>query len=249
MNLTRFFLLWHRKIGLVLIFFILLLAITGILLNHTSEIGLDRIYPQNKTLLNWYHINPQTKIRSFRSQHHQISLVKEQFYLDQQLLKDIEIKSLLGLIEYQNELIVLTQNQLLILNKEGELLEEITIEDGLPENIKQIGTYQNKLIFQTIKRGLVFDIETLESNTFPLSPTIFWSKPSLIPEILKQKLTLLSQNKSLTLEQVILDFHSGRFFGKMGVYIMDFVSLLLLFLSFSGFWMWLKRITNKKRQR
>jgi uncharacterized iron-regulated membrane protein len=42
-------------------------------------------------------------------------------------------------------------------------------------------------------------------------------------------------------ERVILDLHSGRFFGKLGPWLFDIAALLLILLSLSGAWIWLKR--------
>jgi len=51
----------------------------------------------------------------------------------------------------------------------------------------------------------------------------------------------------ISLEQIILDFHSGAIFKKEGKIFFDLVSLLLIFLSVSGIWIWLiKRKKGKK---
>jgi len=40
---------------------------------------------------------------------------------------------------------------------------------------------------------------------------------------------------------VILDLHSGRFFGQLGPWVFDAAAVLLILLSLSGTWIWLKR--------
>ena len=42
----------------------------------------------------------------------------------------------------------------------------------------------------------------------------------------------------ISLEQIILDFHSGAIFKKEGKLFFDLISLLLIFLSVSGIWIW-----------
>jgi len=42
----------------------------------------------------------------------------------------------------------------------------------------------------------------------------------------------------VSLEQVILDFHSGAIFQKTGKLFFDIISILLIILSFTGIWLW-----------
>ena len=48
------------------------------------------------------------------------------------------------------------------------------------------------------------------------------------------------RGKGLTIERVLLDMHSGRVVGKWGTYFMDLVAILMLVISATGIWMWLK---------
>jgi len=45
----------------------------------------------------------------------------------------------------------------------------------------------------------------------------------------------------LPVERVLLDLHSGRFFGRFGPWIFDTIAVLLILLALSGTWIWLKR--------
>jgi len=47
--------------------------------------------------------------------------------------------------------------------------------------------------------------------------------------------------RQISLERFLLDAHSGRFFGKYGVYVIDIAALLLLILSITGIWLWATR--------
>ena len=47
----------------------------------------------------------------------------------------------------------------------------------------------------------------------------------------------------MDLEQIVLDLHSGRLFGNIGVLVMDLVAILLIILSITGFIAW-----NSNRQ-
>ena len=45
----------------------------------------------------------------------------------------------------------------------------------------------------------------------------------------------------ITLERVVIDIHSGRFFGLSGVVITDLAAIAILFLAFSGVYTWFKK--------
>ncbi|MCK4834867.1 MAG: hypothetical protein KAT12_08810, partial [Gammaproteobacteria bacterium] len=68
--------LWHRRIGLLALVLIVILSITGIMLNHTERLALDKSYVNNSLLLNWYGIEPEDEPVSFQvnhgTQHHVI---------------------------------------------------------------------------------------------------------------------------------------------------------------------------------
>ena len=44
----------------------------------------------------------------------------------------------------------------------------------------------------------------------------------------------------LSYERVLLDLHSGRIFGRVGVLVVDAAAVALLLLALSGFYMWFK---------
>lgn len=50
----------------------------------------------------------------------------------------------------------------------------------------------------------------------------------------------------ITMERVLIDIHSGRFFGTAGPWVMDLAGLALLFLLSSGIYNWYKRWQNTK---
>lgn len=53
----------------------------------------------------------------------------------------------------------------------------------------------------------------------------------------------------LTVDRVILDIHSGRFFGTLGPWVMDAMAVLFIILSVTGVYMWWHRSRELKRKR
>ncbi|MDP3677938.1 MAG: hypothetical protein Q8R23_02450, partial [Methylotenera sp.] len=53
---------------------------------------------------------------------------------------------------------------------------------------------------------------------------------------------------SLPLERIVLDLHSGRIFGRYGPLLMDVAALVLIVLSFSGVWIYLRTVRRQPRR-
>ena len=242
----RFFLAWHRKIGIVIALFVVLLSITGLLLNHTDRLHLAKININQKWILNWYHIRADIIFQHFETPHFQATVVAQQLYINQRLI-DIKASTLLGIATQNETWIILLKDQLLLFNQATELLENLTIDDGLPENITKISVEHHQLYLTDDQSIYTFDLETLESNRLTSSKKpLNWSIPQKVPNKLMAFFVKKMNPKGLPLERIILDLHSGRFFGQFGVYFIDMVAILMLFLSFSGMYMWFKRLTKRR---
>lgn len=67
----RFLLRWHWRIGITSVIFLLLLATTGLALNHARHIGLDQIYIDTEWILSLYNMDlppdvPQDMAEQYR---------------------------------------------------------------------------------------------------------------------------------------------------------------------------------------
>ena len=65
-----------------------------------------------------------------------------------------------------------------------------------------------------------------------------WSSTSKIIEPLKANVLEQYRGTGLTAERTLLDLHSGRIFGKWGVYFVDLIAVLFVFIAITGIWMW-----------
>lgn len=54
--------------------------------------------------------------------------------------------------------------------------------------------------------------------------------------------------EGLTVDRVLLDIHTGRFFGSYGHYVMDIAAILFLILSVTGFYMWYRRYSEQRKR-
>lgn len=230
---------WHRKVGITAAFFVMLLVVTGLLLNHTNNLNLQNIFVQSEKLLEWYNIQPEGQIKSFRVNQHWLTQIDGRLYFDQIELAD-HIEELYGTVRISDGFVVALDGSLLILTQSGELVERLSGSEGVPAGIKLIGLSEvGNIVIKAAHGDYIADLDTTEWQEQE-GLVVNWSIPDEIPEKLSEQLLTLYRGKGLPLERVIIDIHSGRVLGLAGVLLVDFMALLFLLLAMSGVWMWYK---------
>jgi len=225
---------WHRRIGFLCALFVLILSVTGLLLNHTSSLKLDSIKIHSSILANLYGLpSPQPLALQVNKQwvSHDGS---KQVYLQDKAIAQCSAP-LLGAAQHKELLHILCQEELLLLTPAGELLEIITPALGLPLETQALAVLDGQLLLKTANGTLNTDLESLQWTPVTIAPE-HWPNPQTPPAHLSQQLN--AQTPAIDLEQLLLDLHSGRLFGGFGVLVMDLSAVLLIVLSITGFVAW-----------
>ena len=240
--------LWHRYLGLTAALLVLVLSVTGLLLNHTSELGLDQRYARSDALLNWYGIRTPENGKSFAVGAHWVSLLGTQLFWDDTLL-DRATTALHGAVALGEFVVIGADADLLLLTADGELVERLDGAAGVPAGLNSIGLTPDKALaiysahgfYQTDTDFAVWhETDTLDAD---------WASPTTPPAALTAQLASAWRGHGLPLERVVLDLHSGRIAGPWGVYLMDAAAVVLLFLAFSGVWVWWRRRVSTRKHR
>ncbi len=230
---------WHRKVGITAAFFVMLLVVTGLLLNHTDKLNLQNIFVQSEKLLEWYNIQPKGQMKGFRVDQHWLIQIDGRLYFDQIELTD-HIEDLYGAVRINDGFVVALDGNLLILTQSGELVERLSGSEGVPAGIKSIGLSEvGNIVIKAAHGDYIADLDTAEWQEQE-GLVVSWSVADEIPDKLSEQLLRLYRGKGLSLERVIIDIHSGRVLGQAGVLLVDFMALLFLLLAMSGVWMWYK---------
>ncbi len=234
--------LLHRYLGIVSAFFILLLSLSGIMLNHTDDLELDTTYIDNPALLQWYGIQT-TPITNFQAEQFWVSFDGNTVYINKE--KTGNCKKLTGAHTFDTLLFISCENSLQIYNQHSQLIETIDKNFGLPTPVSGIGVNKknNKQQIYLLSQGSYYQInsQTLAFNKLN-SKSRQISLPAKAPTNVIKAIKIQSQNNGLNLERILLDIHSGRILGIFGVLLIDFAALLLIFMALSGLWVWLIRI-------
>lgn len=230
----------HRILGATIALFVLLLASTGILLNHTSDLKLDQRYLTWNWLLNHYGVTKIEPDTVFYLDNKVISQFGQQVFIDATPVLQ-ESSLLKGGINLGEMFVLATEQALLLFTADGEFVEKITSSMGIPAMIQNIGLFHGEPVVQT-RDGLWRSDFMLEQWEKLSLQGVGWSVPQPMPESVEQQLQQYFHGKGITVERVVLDIHNGHILGHYGPWLLDAIGALLLILSLTGIWMWLRRL-------
>lgn len=239
---------WHRYLGVTAALFVLVLAGTGVALNHSEGLALDEQFVSNPVLLDWYNIQAPATPLSFPVQNYWVSQWDSQLFLNSQRLGKFD-GNLLGVTFAENIIIVATNGRLLLFSTSGELIEELSGLQGVPAGLQRIGSLTDGRVAVTGAHGVYLtdtDFLTWQEPASP--PPVSWSGAQRLPRSLHESISRQFRTHILPVERVLLDVHSGRIAGDFGVFIMDGAAIILMFLALSGTWIWVFRGVKKRRQ-
>ncbi len=229
---------WHRFIGVVISLPVLLVSITGIALNHADSFGLNRTQVSNSTILNQYRMVPDKPIISFEDSGVWVSKLGKQVFLNGQRVTSSPGK-LVGFLSDDKIYHILTSKNLLLISaKENLLIDELGSE-SLPENSTGIAKKDGS-VFVSNPKG-VFKLSESKDSFIPVDPFPFPTKELLsLPKEFESKIFENFRGDGISLWRVVLDIHSGAFFGRIGVLLADLTALALILLTLTGLYNWWK---------
>ena len=226
----------HRYLGAVAAVFVAVLTVTGILLNHTEDFQLDQQYLNSPWLLSWYGIETDP-VTSFTTAAGWLSSDGYQLYLNAQPVG--ECQTLTGAVFADNTLVASCHDRLLLLTREGQLIETVDSLFGLPTPVNGLNTAEGTILLFSDAQPYRFD--TLALSFTSIHSELQPQQPAQLPAGLLSRIQHQAKNRHLSLERLVQDIHSGRILGLFGVLLMDGAALLLIFMAFSGLWIWLKK--------
>src|SRR5260221_4193121 len=127
--LLRLFLLrllrrWHARVGFSAMLFFLILAVTGLILNHGAGLGLDGRYVHAGWLARWYGIQSEPPREAFRSGHHVLVAANGRWLLDGKISGE-RLPQPVGLIELADIFVVASETALYLFRGDGQLIEKL----------------------------------------------------------------------------------------------------------------------------
>jgi hypothetical protein len=237
----------HRSLGAAAAVFILFMVLSGMVINHSNGLGLDQRHVSQSFLLGWYGLFAPDQIHSFAAGDNWISYAGSQLFLDDSHITSVS--NGVGAVFSNNMLIAASSDELLLLDTSGQLIERQPWSPPEAGPIESIGLLPDgTVVVKSTGQLWLADAELLgwqAAKETTSNPT--WSTSEPAPGSLIQSITEQYRGEGLSVERLLLDFHSGRIFGPIGVFVYDLLALAVGFLSISGLVLWIRGKRNGKR--
>ncbi|MDA9642695.1 PepSY domain-containing protein [Nitrosomonadales bacterium] len=228
---------FHLYVGLGISLLLIHLSITGIFLNHTDDLELNKTYISSTWILNLYGLNVPRPSKIFTIQQDNFSQFDTEVFFNNKPIFIFD-SELIGVIKDHENFIIAARDELFIVNQSGVLIDQQKI---LSFTIKSIGKYKEKIVIKDEQLNKWVGKSISDKWAPIIKNNLNWSQPGTMTPLNKKGIKQYFVGNGISLEQIILDFHSGAIFKKEGKLFFDLVSILLIFLSISGIWIWLKK--------
>ncbi|MGE0115679.1 MAG: PepSY domain-containing protein [Steroidobacteraceae bacterium] len=228
---------WHRRFGLALCLFAILLATTGIALNHTQDLQLARYTVQWPWLLELYGMPSNTPQQSFAVPGHWLSRWQQHVYFDAHATDLPPVDHLAGAVALPTGMALASQDSVWLLDAQAQVIDRLDRPGGAA--IAAVGLAQTQLQLRLTDASQWQANADLTAFEAANATDIEWSEPVVLPAGLVS--AIAQQAGGVSLERLLLDLHSGRLFSRLGIWLIDLSGLALLVLAITGLWMVLRR--------
>ena len=238
----------HRSLGVGAAGFIILMVLSGLAINHSKGLGFEQGHVSQDFLLDWYGLEEPEDIRSFAIGNDWLSFAGPHLYINGTPLADLS--GGIGAISTDDMLIAAGNEELLLLDHDGVLIERLPwnlVGSGLIETIGRLA--DGKIVIRSAGQLWQADSQLLGWKLLAdTTVTPDWSIPGPAPGELTQAIGRHYRGDGISLERLLLDLHSGRIFGPVGILVYDLLALAVGFLAISGLVFWLHGRRNFSRK-
>jgi hypothetical protein len=237
----------HRTLGAGGAIFILLMVLSGLAINHAEGLKLQQRLVSQPWVLDWYGLDEPGDIRSFNAGGRWLSFVGSQLYHDGNPVSPLA--NGIGVVFDGTMIIAAGSNELILLDNNGVLIERVPWNK--PEPIESVGLLADEaVIIKTASQLWQADAQLFQWQLIDDTAVApHWSSSESAPSEIRRAVTAQYRGSGLSLERLVLDLHSGRIFGSVGVLVYDFLALLVGFLAISGLVLWARGRKNGKGKR
>lgn len=234
---------WHRWLGIAAALFLLVFAITGIALNHSTRLGFDQHYLQQPFWQSLYQLDQNIAVSGIENNGHWFSQADGRLYFDQTHIGHGSAPN--AVLRFESFWVMASTNELRLIDDQGAVLETITAEQ-LPGRILNLGRVGEQLVIDSQYADFIGNIDNLNWQATRLSTPLSAAVRQTPPDDLVRSIRQDGQAHAITIERILLDIHNGRLFGLVGVVVMDSAAIALIALSVSGLLLW---ISYRRKQR
>lgn len=232
---TRQWRRWHRWLGLAVALPVLVLSVTGVLLNHIDSFGWSS-RPLPPLLARWYGAPVPDAVSAISLQGRWYAQANDSLFIDGE--KNLYCQApLRGVVQENGWTVVGCADELLLLDTQGQQVERMGPAYGVPA-FSGMGRNDRGLVLKTEQGLLQYNVDQLASVALPDDAAWIASRQQPLPDTMKQRIVAQSVPPSLNWQRLLLDLHAGRLFGLAGQLVMDLAALVLVILALTGTVIW-----------
>ena len=214
---------WHRHLAAIISIWLVILALSGILINHAHDWGLDH-KPLSATL--------QHLVYGIES--------NGEDYCKNLTASEVACGAVFARLSLPVGALLLDENSLFLLDEAGQLVEKLAASQlglrGLSAGLR-IGT---QIYLQDSEKTVVTDTELLNHTSVTAEA---------VAALNGSNWQVRSESaQSITWERLLLDLHAMRFLGPLAKVINDLMAVLILILALSGLWLYRLKVKANGNQ-
>lgn len=241
---------WHARAGLAAFAFLIWLALSGILLTRSVELGFDTARVDWPWLTRLYGLHAEAPANGFAAGAHYLAQTHDYTLLDGKPLPT-QISAPLGMVAggepKDGLLFVASPESLVLLDGQGQRIDELRAPLLPSSAVRRIGVLKRDPRVIAIQDLDAFQSADEGNSWTPVQPgEVNWSTPTPLSDTQRAQLLDYARPR-IIVEQLLIDLHSGRLFGPVGAWAITLVGFVALLLSVTGIWMWWRMHQNRKR--
>ena len=186
--------------------------------------------------MRWYGINAADPTQGYLLGKSYLSWEDGKWVLDDKLLPSSAGQPV-GAVEVGGVNYIATTSALYLYQSDGQLLDKVEKQLLPAFPISALGKTGSNVMLQTPSAvyasvdGLNWELSTATGMTLS-------SLQDLPADVKRRSADILAPG--ISLQRLLQDLHSGRFFGRYAIWVMDVATLILLGLGLSGLWLYWK---------
>jgi len=238
---------WHRRIGVLASVFLIWMAVSGWLLNHTGALNLARHTVHSNWVLQRYGIKTILPEQAFVAASHWLVATPEAIFLDGRSIGtsiDSGLAQPLGMVVNNSMLFVASAKRLSIFTPDGAAIDSIDTSLLPIARIARIGSGCAGVVIADDNK-MFASIDGV--NWQACADTVSWAVSAPLTAAQQATIEPLLQS-GISFERMLLDLHSGRFLGTWGPYFVDVLGAGLVLLGLSGVWMFAHQRRHRQKR-
>jgi len=212
---------------------VIVVAVTGVLINHAPSLDLRQISVDAPIVMERYGLVPDQPPVSYLVQGAWVTWLDGSLFVNTSLVVE-RADSGVGAALGGSVIAAAAPDQILLVTFDGILVERIP-SHALPGKVSAItGADSGGVIIETNNGVFASDGEFLQWTPMDVDVEVGWSAAQPLPADLYQGVLQEFGGAGVSLDRILLDIHTGRFFGAWMPYVFDIAAITLLFLAISG---------------